>query len=84
MTEKFKERVKKYYDEHPYVETYRGWVIRKHSWEAKYLGVLTNYTCDVQPGLESCQATHIELVREWIDKKIKEGKTQKEDICVLE
>ena len=74
------EKIKKYYDEHPYVETYRGWVIRKHSWEAKYLGTLTNYTCDARVGSESCQATHIEMIRDWIDKKIEEGKVQKEDI----
>ena len=60
------EKIKKYYDEHPYV--------------AKYLGTLTNYTCDVRVGSESCQATHIEMIRDWIDKKIEEGKVQKEDI----
>ena len=70
---------KKYYDEHPLVEIYKGWNIRKYSWKAKYIGILTNYTCDVQPGVESCQATHIEQVREWINEKIKEGKIQKED-----
>ena len=80
MRESTLNKIKKYYDEHTYVETYRGWVIRKYSWEVKYLGILTQYTCDVQPGLESCQATHLHLVREWIDKKIEEGKIQKEDI----
>ena len=73
-------KIKKYYDEHPYVETYKGWVIRKHSCEHKYLGKMTNYTCDVRVGVESCQATRIEDIREWIDQKIKEGKVQKEDI----
>ena len=80
MKESTLNKIKKYYDEHPFFENYRGWVIRIHSYKAKYLGTLTHYTCDVQPGLESCQATHIEMVREWIDKKISEGKTQKEDI----
>lgn len=70
---------KKYYDERPLVEVHKGWNIRKYSWEAKYLGTLTNFICDVRPGLESCQATDIEMVREWINDKIKEGKTQKED-----
>ena len=73
-------KIKKYYDEHPYVETYRGWVIRKYSYETKYLGILTDYTCDVRPGVESCQSTHIEDIRNLIDQKIKEGKVQKEDI----
>ena len=80
MKESTLNKIRKYYNEHPFFENYRGWVIRIHSWETKYLGQLTNYTCDVQPGLESCQATHIEMVRNWIDEKIKEGKTQKEDI----
>lgn len=78
-----KEKVQKYYNEHPLVEVYKGWNIRKYSWEARYLGTLTNYTCDVKPGVESCQASTIEFVREWIDQKIKEGKIQKEDLDML-
>lgn len=74
------DKINKYYKEHPFFENYRGWKIRLHRSEDKYLGTLWFYTCDVQPGLESCQATHIEMVREWIDKKIEEGKIQKEDI----
>ena len=74
------EKIDKYYKEHPYVETYKGWKIRRHTHYAKYLGQITNYTCDVQPGLESCMSSSIQIVRDWIDKKIKEGKIQKEDI----
>ena len=74
------DKINKYYKEHPYVEKYKGWIIRKNSWEDRYLGILTFYTCDVTVGGESCQATHIEMVREWVDKKIEEGKIQKEDI----
>ena len=74
------DKINKYYNEHPFFENYRGWKIRLHRIKDKYLGTLCFYTCDIQPGLESCQATHIEMVREWVDKKIKEGKIQKEDI----
>ena len=77
------DKIKKYYDEHPYVETYKGWVIRKYSWETKYLGTSTVFTCDVYVGGESCWATQIEMVRNWIDEKIKECKVQKEDIDLL-
>jgi len=80
MRESTLNKIRKYYNEHPFFENYRGWVIRIHSFKDKYLGTLIHYTCDVQPGLESCQATHIDLVHDWIDKKIKEGKFQKEDI----
>lgn len=75
---------KKYYDERPLVEVYKGWNIRKYSWKAKYLGTLTNFICDVQPGLESCQSTNIEMVREWIDEKIKEGKNRKKTLIKYE
>lgn len=75
------EKINKYYKEHPFIEEYRGWKIRLHRFKDKYMKKdLYYYTCDVQVGLESCQATHIEMVREWIDQKIKEGKVQKEDI----
>ena len=74
------EKINKYYENHPLVEIYKGWKIRKNTYNTKYLGVLTNYTCDVQVGVESCMSTNIQMVREWIDKKIKEGKIQKEDI----
>lgn len=74
------EKINKYYKNHPLVEIYKGWKIRKTTYNAKYLGLLTNYICDVQVGVESCQSTHIQMVRDWIDKKIKEGKIQKEDI----
>ena len=77
-------KIKKYYDEHPYYETYRGWVIRKHVYETKYLGLITTYTCDVYVGGESCSANNIEMVREYIDEKIKEGKVQKEDYHYIE
>ena len=74
------EKIDKYYKEHPLVEIYKGWKIRKNTYYTKYLGKIINYTCDVQPGVESCQSTSIQMVRDWIDKKIKEGKIQKEDI----
>ena len=78
-----KDKINKYYKEHPFFESYKGWVIRIHRVDHKYLGSQYYYTCDVKVGVESCQATHIELVREWIDTKINEGKTQKEDIYLL-
>lgn len=84
MSPKVLAKIKKYYDEHPYYETYRGWIIRKHEYEAKYLGTLVSYTCDVYVGGESCSATHVHLVKEWIDKKIEEGKVQKEDYYLIE
>ena len=47
MKESTLNKIKKYYNEHLFFENYRGWVIRIHSCEAKYLGTLTHYTCDV-------------------------------------
>ena len=79
----FLEKVEKYYKEHSFFEKYRGWIIRLNRHDDRYLGILWYYTCDVQVGVESCSATHIEMVREWIDKKIEEGKIQKEDIYLL-
>lgn len=73
-------KIKKYYDNHPYFETYKGWVIRKFAYPTKYLGILVYYTCDVRPGVESCKANHIDMIYDWVDQKIKEGKIQKEDI----
>lgn len=74
------DKIKKYYKEHPFFENYRGWNIRRYRKDDKYLGTFWFYTCDVRVGLESTEATHIEMVREWIDKKIEEGKIQQEDI----
>ena len=79
MSPKVLAKIKKYYDSHPYYETYRGWVIRKHEYEAKYLGTLVSYTCDVYVGGPSCFCTHVESVREWIDEKISQGYIQNED-----
>ena len=74
------EKINRYYNNHPFFEEYRGWVIRTTKTDDKYLGTLTYHTCDVQPGVKSCTATHVELVREWVDEQIKLGLTQKEDI----
>lgn len=74
------EKINKYYKEHPFFEEYRGWKIRLHRSDDKYLGTLWYFTCDVRPGVESCTATHVEMVRDWIDQKINEGKIQQEDI----
>ena len=30
-------KIKKYYDNHPYFETYKGWVIRKFAYPTKYI-----------------------------------------------
>lgn len=75
-----KEKINRYYEKHPYHSTYKGWVIRTCLVENKYLGHKIYYTCDVRVGVESCTVTHIKLVQEWIDEKIKQGKIQKEDI----
>ena len=45
----------------------------------KYCGDQLFYTVDVRVGIESCMASTIEFAREFIDKKIKEGKVQQED-----
>lgn len=72
-------RMQKYLEEHPLFEVYRGWNIRKHTWEARYIGQQTAYTVDVRVGVESCMASTVEQAREFIDEKIKEGKKQRED-----
>ena len=76
------DKIKKYYREHTFFENYRGWNIRLHRAYNKYLGVLWYYTCDVRVGLESVMSPQINMVREWIDEKINEGKTQQEDILI--
>ena len=78
--EKVSDKIKKYYREHTFCENYRGWNIRLHRVDDKYLGTLWYYTCDVRVGLESVMSSQINMVREWIDQKIEEGKTQQEDI----
>lgn len=78
--EKVSDKIKKYYREHTFFENYRGWNIRLHRVDDKYLGTLWYYTCDVRVGLESVMSSQINMVREWIDQKIEEGKTQQEDI----
>lgn len=72
-------RMKKYLETHPFVEEYKGWKIRMHKWENKWLGTMVSYTVDVKVGIESCSASTIEQARQFIDEKIKEGKTQQED-----
>lgn len=83
MRESTKLKIKKYYDLHPYHSTYKGWVIRTYIINHKYFGPKTYFTCDVRVGVESCQATHLNLVYEWIEEKIKENKIQKEDIWLF-
>ena len=72
-------RMKKYYAEHPLCEVYRGWNIRMHTYESRWLGTQTEYTVDVRVGVESCSASTIEWARQFVDKKIAEGKIQRED-----
>lgn len=79
MTNKLRPKMEKYLKEHPLFEEYRGWKIRLHKWEAKWLGTQYSYTVDVRVGVESCMASTIEQAREFIDEKIKEGKIQQED-----
>ena len=74
------DKIKKYYKEHPFFENYRGWNIRLHRVDDKYLGTLWYYTCDVRVGVESVMASYPDMVIEWIDEKINEGKIQQEDI----
>lgn len=74
------EKINKYYKEHPFFEEYCGWKIRLNRSENKYLGTIWYFTCDVRPGAESCISTNVEMIRDWIDQKINEGKTQQEDI----
>lgn len=78
--EKVSDKIKKYYREHTFFENYKGWNIRLHRVDNKYLGVLWYYTCDVKVGLESVMSLQLNMVREWIDQKIEEGKIQQEDI----
>lgn len=74
------DKIKKYYKEHPFFENYRGWNIRLHRVDDKYLGTFWFYTCDVRVGVESVISPRLDMVREWIDEKINEGKIQEEDI----
>ena len=75
-----------YYNERPYYDTHRGWIIRKRI--QHYRLALTNeifhtdvfYTCDVQPGVKSIESTLYEDVLKWIDEQIYLGLNQKEDI----
>ena len=80
IMETFSDKIKTYYREHTFFEHYRGWNSRLHRVDDKYLGVFWYYTCDVRVGLESVMSPQIDIVREWIDEKINEGKTQQEDI----
>ena len=66
------EKINKYYKEHPLVEIYNEWKIRKNK-----DGL---FTCDLRVGVESCQSNNLDMVKEWIDLKIKQGKIQKEYI----
>lgn len=71
---------KKYYDERPLVEVYKGWNIRKTEYQSKYYsGTFFDYICDVRPGVESIRCNNLNRIKEWIDQKIKEGKVQQED-----
>jgi hypothetical protein len=81
-----KEKIKKYYNEHPYIETYRGWVIRKRVQEYRLpitkeiFHIDTFYCCDVTPGWKSIESTEYKDVLVWIDEQIELGLVQKEDI----
>jgi hypothetical protein len=79
MENKLKQRIEKYFSNHPLYEEYKGWKIRLYKWETKWFGTQYSYTVDVRVGVESCMASTIEQAREFIDEKIKEGKTQQED-----
>ena len=77
---------KRYYDERPLYDTYRGWNIRKRVQE--YRTPITNeifhtdifYCCDVRPGCKSIESTLFEDVLKWINEQIELGLEQKEDI----
>lgn len=71
---------KKYYDERPLEEVYKGWKIRKYEYQGRYYHKpFFDYVCDVRPGVESIQCNSLIMVKDWIDQKIKEGKVQQED-----
>ena len=72
--------MEKYYAARPVIENYKGWNIRTYTFECRYLGTIIDYIVDVRVGVESCLANTIEQARQYIDEKIKEGKTQREDI----
>ena len=74
---------KKYYDERPIIKKYKGWNIRKiksEYYEKYYQKIAYDYICEVRPGVESIRCENIKWIYDWIDKKIKEGKYQKEYI----
>lgn len=71
---------KKYYEDRPVIEIYKGWKIRKHEYQGKYYQkTFFDYICDVRPGVESIRCANLQRIKEWIDQKIKEGKIQRED-----
>ena len=73
-----KTKQEKYNEKYPIVASYKGWVIRSFVMKHRFLGEITYYICNVKIGLESYQSSFINLIQNWIDEKIKEGKTQNE------
>ena len=73
-----KTKQEKYNEKYPIVASYKGWVIRSFVMNHRFFGEITYYICNVKIGLESYQSSFINLIQEWIDEKIKEGKTQNE------
>lgn len=89
ISERLKSKIKKYYDERPFYDTYRGWTIRKRvqdyrlplSKEIFHTDIF--YCCDVAPGYKSIEATLYVEVLKWIDKQIELGENQREDINLI-
>ena len=73
-----KTKQEKYNEKYHIVASYKGWVIRSLVMNHRFLGEITYYICNVKIGLESYQSSFINLIQNWIDEKIKEGKTQNE------